>query len=224
MDKLGHALTTYTIGLNAHDALRWAGMEEKKAIWIGGSTGWAYLSMIEVMDGFSSGWGFSWGDFAFNTLGAGMFIGQQLAWKEQKFQLKWSYHPTDYPYLNPDLLGSTHAQRWLKDYNGQTYWLSANPRSILGESIDWWPKWLNVAGGYGAEGMITAENFEYSDHPNIVRQRKYYLSLDIDTRRINVKSGFLKTVLHVLSFVKIPAPTIQFNEKHGGTQFHWLFF
>lgn len=224
MDKLGHATVAYSVGQISYDAFKWTGMPEKKAVWTGGSVGWFYLTAVEVMDGFSTGWGFSWGDFAFNTAGAGLFIGQQLGWKEQRFMLKWSYHPTDYAAMNPELLGENNAQRWLKDYNGQTYWLSANVRSFTGDNMQWWPNWLNVAGGYGAEGMITADGTPHPDYPDVERQRQYYLSLDIDLRKIPMKPGFWRTLVRTLSFIKIPAPTIQFNEKYGGTTFYWLYF
>ena len=224
MDKIGHATTTYVVGQSGYDAFRWTGMSEKKATWIGGSVGLGYLTVVEVMDGFSSGWGWSWGDFAFNMAGAGLFIGQQLGWKEQRMMLKYSYSPSPYADMNPELLGENASQRWLKDYNGQTYWLSINPRSFTGESMKWWPKWLNVAPGYGAEGMITADGSPHPDYPDVERQRQYYFSVDIDLRRIPMKSGFWKTLVHTFSFIKIPAPTIQVNEKYGGTTFHWLYF
>ena len=47
-------------------------------------------------------------------------------------------------------------QQVLKDYNGQTYWLSANIWSFNKESN--FPRWLNVAFGYGADGMLYGEN------------------------------------------------------------------
>jgi hypothetical protein len=44
-------------------------------------------------------------------------------------------------------------EQMLKDYNGQTYWLSVNLHSFYkGSKI---PKWLNLAIGYGANGMLT---------------------------------------------------------------------
>lgn len=225
MDKLGHATVAYVVGQSGYDAFRWTGMPEKKAVWVGGSVGWAYLTFVEIMDGRSAEWGWSWGDFAFNTLGASMFIGQQLLWKDQRVLLKYSYHPTEYAAMNSDLLGENDLQRWMKDYNGQTYWLSANPRSFAKEGrMKWWPKWLNVAAGYGAEGMVTADGSIHPDYPLVERQRQYYFSIDIDLRRIKIKSGFLKTLVHTFSFIKIPAPTIQVNEKYGGTTFHWLYF
>jgi hypothetical protein len=33
-----------------------------------------------------------------------------------------------------------------------------------------------------------------------------------------------RTVLHTISFIKIPAPTVEFNQHHGGTKFYWLYF
>jgi len=229
MDKIGHANVSYVVGQSGYDAFKWAGWSEKKAVWHGDMVGFTYLTAVEIMDGFSDGWGFSWGDMAFNTLGAGLFIGQQLGWKEQRILLKFSYHNTEHPPYNKDgLLGTGGLQNIIKNYNGQTYWLSVNPRSFTKEKMAFWPKWLNVAGGYGATGMIGAtQNPSYPDEidKEFVRHRQYYLSLDIDLRKIPMKSGFLKTLVHTLSFIKIPAPTVQFNgSQNGGTTFHWLYF
>ena len=48
------------------------------------------------MDGFSDHWGFSWGDYAANVLGTSLLIGQELAWNEQRIQLKYSTHYETY--------------------------------------------------------------------------------------------------------------------------------
>ena len=224
MDKIGHASVSYVVGQTGYDAFKWAGHKEKKSVWVGGMVGFSYLTVVEVMDGLSDGWGWSWGDFAFNTLGAGMFISQQLGWKEQRIMLKFSYHNTEHPPYNPDLLGSGGFQNIIKNYNGQTYWLSVNPRSFTKDKMAWWPKWLNVAGGYGADGMIDAKQSPEEIAAGFIRQRQYYFSFDIDLRRIPMKPGFWKTVLHTISFIKIPAPTVEFNSLHGGTKLYWLYF
>ena len=220
MDKVGHATTTYVVGQLSYDMLKWSGLSEKKAVWYGGLTGWSYLAVVEVMDGFSEQWGFSWGDFAFNTAGTGLFIGQQLGWKEQRFMLKFSVHGSEYAQYREDLLGSSWQERWLKDYNGQTYWLSASPGTF---GVDWWPRWLCLSGGYGIDGFVSADGSN-KEYPQFTAQRQYYLSFDIDLRQIPMKSGFWKTVLHTISFIKIPAPTIEFNQHVGGTRFYWLYF
>lgn len=228
MDKFGHALSTYSIGYNCYDMLRWSGVDEKNAIWYGGLTGWSYLAVVEVMDGFSDEWGFSTGDFAFNSLGAGLFIGQQLAWGEQRIRLKFSYHHTIYPDYRPDLLGSGWTEEWLKDYNGQTYWLSVNPTSF-GSGDHWWPEWLNVAAGYGATGMTGGAsnpmfNSAGESLPEFFRGPQYYLSLDLDLSKIPVKSRFWRGVFSVINIVKIPAPTIEYRSTDGQFYFYPLYF
>jgi hypothetical protein len=39
---------------------------------------------------------------------------------------KFSFHTTQYAQYRPNVLGSSLAEQILKDYNGQTYWLSVN--------------------------------------------------------------------------------------------------
>jgi hypothetical protein len=225
MDKCGHITTSYYIGLIGYSALRWAGVAEKKATWYGGITGLVYLTTVEIMDGFSEQWGFSPGDMAANTLGTALFISQQLAWHEQKFVLKYSFHGSPHAQYNPGQLGSTIPQRMLKDYNGQTYWISANISS-LGLQHTNFPKWLNIAAGYGAEGMTGAFSNPSEVNgvpvPHSERYRQYYISPDIDLSRIPVKSKTLKLILNTIGFIKIPMPALEFTKN--GVKFHPLYF
>lgn len=220
MDKIGHGVTTYYVGKTGYDVLRWSGVSRKKAIWYGGTLGLFFMTSVEVFDGYSSAWGFSWGDVVVNTAGSGVFIGQQLLWDEQRVLLKYSYHKSNYIDMRPDLLGENFAQNAIKDYNGQTYWASANIASFLGKETQF-PKWLNVAVGYGSDGMVGAFNNDFD--PSIKRYRQYYLSLDIDLTRIKTKSKFFNTVLGTFGFLKFPMPTVEFNQ-HGKTKFYGLYF
>ena len=226
MDKFGHATTSFYLGKIGYEALKWSGVKENDAIWYGGTLGWAYLMIVETMDGFSKEWGFSPGDFTANTLGSALFISQQLAWKEQRILLKFSAHTTSYAQYNPNELGSNLPERGLKDYNGQTYWLSANIYSFLPKS-SCFPKWLNLAIGYGAEGMTGA-----SDNPSVVngksipsfeRYRQIYLSLDIDLTKIHPKSKTLEMLYNVIGFIKFPMPALEYNTPNG-FKFHGLYF
>jgi hypothetical protein len=214
VDKCGHLITSYYISRIGHASYRWSGMKENAAAWYGGLLGFAYLLNIEILDGFSSEWGFSMGDLAANTLGSAIFVGQQLLWHQQKFSLKYSWHQTRYAQYRPDLLGENLIQNMVKDYNGHSYWLSGNISSFLPPDSKF-PKWLNIAFGYGAEGMTGAsENtIEYKGKPvpGFPRYRKFFLSLDVDLTRIPTKSPVLKTIFTVLSFIKIPAPAIEYN-------------
>jgi hypothetical protein len=231
-DKLGHAWTTYQVSRVSSDLWRWAGLPNNKAAWIGGLSSIAYLSIIEVLDGFSAEWGFSTGDMTMNILGAALYTGQQIGWRDQKFQLKLSYRP--YPYLPGDepradeLFGTGAAERLLKDYNGQTYWLSFSPASFSRKS--WWPAWLNLAVGHNARLMLggrentwTDENGNMIDRTDAERYRRFFLSLDLDLTRIPTKSKALKTVFSVLSVLKFPAPAIELDSK-GRLRGHWLYY
>ena len=53
MDKWGHAASAYQTGRIGIGVFRWTGMREKQAIWIGGSIGFAFLTSVEIFDGFS---------------------------------------------------------------------------------------------------------------------------------------------------------------------------
>jgi hypothetical protein len=226
MDKAGHMTTSYYIGRIGVGLNKWAGMERKKAIWFGGLLGSVYQSTIEILDGYSSEWGFSWGDFVANTAGSLLVVGQELAWNEQRVVLKYSFMQSEYSSYRPELLGSNLQENLLKDYNGQTYWLSVNPSSFMrGESK--FPKWLNIAFGYGADGMTGGDfNPPYIDgggnQVRFERCRQYYLSLDVDLTRIKTKSRLLKAVFYSVGFIKFPAPSLEFSEK--GVKGHLLGF
>lgn len=226
MDKLGHVTTSYWIGKISYHSLRWAGVKEKHAVWYGGSMGLLFLTTVEIFDGFSAEWGASPGDIIANVAGAGLFIGQQLAWKEQRFMIKFSYHPTEYAQYRPDVLGSTSIERLLKDYNGQTYWLSANIHSFLNQESKF-PRWLNVSLGYGADGMTggseNEDEYEGEPIPDFTRKSQYYLSFDADLSRIKTRSKFLKGLFTVIGFIKIPFPTLEFNSEDKFV-FHILYF
>ena len=226
MDKIGHATTSAYFGKFGYEMYRWAGVERKKAIWIGGSTGFIFLTVIEILDGFSAQWGASAGDLIANTAGAGLFIGQQLAWNDQRFNLKWSYNQTEYAQYNPEQLGSSFMLSMLKDYNGQTYWLSGNIKSFLPKRSKF-PYWINVSFGYSGEGMTgaTSNPSEVNGEPipEFPRYRQYFLSFDVDLPRIKTRSHFLKFLLNGFNFIKIPFPALEYN-KEQGFKFHPLYF
>jgi len=227
VDKVGHGFSAYQMGRWVFTAYDWAGLDNKKAAIIGGSYGFLYLTTVEIFDGFSTNWGFSWGDVAANATGTALFMSQQLGWQEQRINLKFSYWPTDYPEYNPDVLGNNHIQRVLKDYNGQTFWLSVNPQSFS-SSRKIFPKWLNIAVGYGATGMrntydntIPFGETYFEDSYN--RTRQFYLSLDIDLTKIKTKSEFLRLLLAAANTLKIPFPTLEYNNVDG-FRMHGIYF
>ena len=80
MDKVGHATSAYNIAAFQYNMMRWSGVNKISSLWIGAATAVAYMSMIEISDGFSAQWGFSPGDMVANITGTALFAGQQMAW------------------------------------------------------------------------------------------------------------------------------------------------
>lgn len=213
MDKFGHTFTSYSLGRVGADILNWSGVSKKHQLLYGATLGFTFLTTVEVFDGFSKEWGFSWSDIGANALGTGLYIGQELLWDEQRMVLKYSFHSTKYASQRPNVLGNGFLEEALKDYNGQTYWLSINLSSFFKESK--LPKWLNIAFGYGADGMLTG-NSESVDNmfTNQKQIRQYYLSFDVDLTRVKTNSHVLKTIFSVLNTIKVPLPTIEFNSQN----------
>ncbi len=220
VDKAGHFFSAYTLGGWGYALLDRCGTDDRLSIWLGGGLGLIYLTGIEVLDGTSVGWGFSWTDMAANVAGTGFFIGQQLLWDEQRIRVKFSAHLTEFAQRRPELLGEGLAERILKDYNGQTIWISGDLNRLFGLEL---PPWLCIAGGYGATGMVSAHPpepllnvFSYE------RRRQFYLSPDIDLTRIRTNSRFLRTTFFILNSVKFPAPALEYSK--GRIRGHWIYF
>jgi len=212
MDKMGHMTASYYTGVAGIKAYQWAGFSRKNAIWYGGMTGSFFLTIIEVLDGTSKEWGASSGDLIANTTGSLLAIGQALRWDEQRIQLKYSYSPSKWADKNPEQLGGNHLERALKDYNGQTYWMSFNLKSLLNIEQEEFPNWLNLAVGYSGNNMTNP----YHDEGDDERKRQYLISLDVDLTKINTKNKTLNSILHTFGFLKFPAPAVQYR---GGNIF-----
>lgn len=227
MDKAGHLFAGSFITNNVYHTFRWAGVDKKTSLILGAATSFGYLASFETLDGFSDEWGFSWSDLASNGIGVGWFTAQELLWDEQRIKLKFSAHLSPYAKYRPHVLGSTFSERILKDYNGQTYWLSVNP-SIFMTSSAGFPKWLSIGLGYSVDQKLRGvENtFYYSDGNDYLQyftaRRQYLLSLDIDLTRIPIKKPWLKTLFKMMNHIKIPFPTVEFSKK--GVGFHGIYF
>ncbi len=216
-DKAGHATTAYNLSAISSNALRCAGYSPEQSAVAGSATGFAFLSLIELLDGFSSGWGFSPGDMLANSAGSGLYLAQYYGWNEQRMQLKFSCHFSIYSFYDSKMMGSGFWERVLKDYNGQTYWLSANLSSFLPANSDM-PRWLNISAGVGAEGMLGARRNPFELHgyqvPEFNRRRVFAIAPDVDLLRIG-KSPEAIALLSTINFLKIPAPALLFKTNPG---------
>lgn len=249
MDKAGHLLTAHLESNLSFKGALWTGMNRRKAMWTAAGVGMLLQSTVEVMDGFSQKWGFSWGDMAFNAAGVGLFVGQEMLWQDQRILMKvsntrpnyskeliYSSNGDQYTTLEQrayELYGQNYFEAFLKDYNGLIVWASFNISAFTNQSTkSKIPKWLNVAVGYGAADLYGGYFNSWQDENGVgfgadpmvyQRHREFYLSLDIDLSRIKSKSHFVKSLLGLVNWIKIPAPTIEIDSKDG-IKFHPIYW
>lgn len=240
MDKAGHTFTAYQYARLSFAGARWTGMKRSRARLASFGVSTLLQSTLEVMDAYSAQWGFSWSDVGANTLGSAFFLAQDLVWREQRIVMKMSsdLRPLpDYPIVNgngatsnlgyvvSERFGASRAERFLKDYNAQTVWLSANLHAFAPAAG--LPPWLNLAVGYGVEDVYGAygngwrqngEPFSYAP----TRYRQYFLSPDVYFSRIPTKKRWVRLLLGTLDFFKLPAPALEYSKgKFSGKLLMW---
>jgi Predicted periplasmic lipoprotein (DUF2279) len=220
MDKMGHLYTSFHFGRFVGDLYEWSGLDHKKASLIGAGFSLGYMTTFELLDGTSAQWGFSWSDMAFNTLGTMTYWGQEYFLNQQYVQFKFSSHPTDLAQYRPEILGSSFASRLLKDYNGQTYWMSFNP-------VHWFkkdskiPKWINLSFGYSINNQLIGDGGTYIITDGTTEQtftpyRQLFFSFDVNFEAIPTKSRLLKLVFRGLNFIKVPFPALEISQGKLG--------
>ena len=226
MDKLGHSTTAYHFAKTSSQMYQWAGVNQKKSAIIGGSYAFAYLLSFEMLDAYNKDWGFSWSDVGANTSGALLYSVQDYFWHQQFIKPKFSSHVSGLAHYRPNVLGDGGIESLLKDYNGQTYWLSFNPITMINKESKV-PKWINLSVGYGINNQLigngdTFVTIQNNQQLSFTPYRQYYLSLDVDWEQIQTQSKLLKLLFKGLNIVKLPLPAIEFSEK--GIKAHALYF
>jgi len=217
MDKAAHAYIAYHQSRAGYEMLKWSGVNQNTAIFLGGSLGFIFQLPIEIFDGVYEGYGFSWGDVYANTAGSLLFMLQQKFADEQIIKMKFSYYPTPYAKVNPRILGENALESLFTDYNAQTYWLSIGLNKLIPDEII--PNWLNIAVGYSGGGMLSDfENPRWVGGKRIAeyaRYRQFLLSPDIDYTQFKTNSKFLNGLFEALNLSKFPAPAIEYNTEYG---------
>ncbi len=238
MDKAGHVFTAYFFSRSAFAGFRWAGVKRPAARYAALGVANLLQATIEVMDGFSTEWGFSLTDMGANLTGSLFFTAQDLLWQEQRVLLKVSNDLRPIPdvpvqtsqgegnlgYVVRQRFGESLFERYLKDYNAQTIWLSVNPAAFSPNRR--LPQWLNLAVGYGVEnvygayGNVWKENGVGFGYRTTERRRQWFLSPDIYFSRIPTRKRWVRLALGILDFVKVPAPALEYSQ--GRFYGHWL--
>lgn len=229
MDKMGHLYTANKISKLSGELYKWGGLSNNKSAFIGAGIGFGYQFTLEMLDAYSDKWGYSWSDVGANTLGSCFYLGQQVAWKEQRILMKFSAHTTEYAQYRPLILGSTLPERLLKDYNGQTYWFSSSPGSFFKNSK--FPKWLCFSFGYSIDEKLVGDSEVYTylnttssslDSRTFSSKRQFLFSLDLDFSQLKIKRKWLKTIVSQFNYLKVPFPTLIIMD--GKLSGNWMYF
>ncbi|MBD3636133.1 MAG: DUF2279 domain-containing protein [Crocinitomicaceae bacterium] len=226
MDKIGHHYAAFHFGRFVGDLYEWSGLDHKKASIIGAGFSIGYMTTFEFLDATNEQWGFSWSDIAYNTLGTATYWTQEYFWNKQYVQFKFSAHLTDLAQYRPNVLGNDFASRILKDYNGQTYWMSFNP-------VHWFkkdskiPEWINLSFGYSINNQLIGDGGTYiitdgTTQLNFTPYRQFFFSFDINFEAIPTDRPWLKTIFRGLNYIKVPFPALEFSQ--GKVGFRPLYF
>ena len=71
-------------------------LPHKKAVWIGGLSGFVYLTGIEFLDAHSAKWGWSWGDIVRKYYWVRSFYGPGIFVERTTHPVKFSFHKNTY--------------------------------------------------------------------------------------------------------------------------------
>lgn len=213
VDKIGHFFGASALAFVIGNAVRWANVPEEQALWLASGGSLLFQTYVETEDGFSA-WGFDRVDFAANVAGAAWPLARHYVPALTAVELKMSYLPS--PLI--DKVGGTgfRGQKHLMmdDYEGQTFWLSVSPRSVLPDAAKrYWPEFLGIALGYGARDIASTTTDPY---------RVVFLSFDYDmTKIIPQHTAFLRTLSKGLNFIHFPAPAVRITPS---TLWYGLYF
>lgn len=222
MDKLGHCFSAYHLTKQANQLYTHSGTPKKRALIYSSIYSTLFQTSFEILDGFQSEYGFSFADVGANTLGTLLYTGQELLWQEQKIKIKFSYAPSAYAQYRPEILGSTHTERILKDYNGQTYWFSFSPLHLFNSNSRNNSK-VQLSLGYSTNAKLKGDVNVYAINNKSFRAyNSFYMSLDINFNNIYFKREFFRKVFSVFNTIKFPLPTLEFSR--GEINFHPIYF
>ncbi len=150
-DKLGHAWATYIFGRGGTELLsQWGGVSRLKSTLIGAALAEALFFGVEVKDGFY--YEFSYGDFAFNTLGAALSIAMSLSPRlDELFDYRVQYLPSQ-AYVDQLAGGNLNIA---EDYTGETYLVALHLggiHTLRDMKYGTWSRFVDLAVGFGTDG------------------------------------------------------------------------
>ena len=190
-DKFGHLYFAYLTANIYSQAFGWAGLNERDRRFYGGLSAMVHQTFTEVRDGFSRQYGFSFGDYAFNLLGAAMPLLQHEIPMLSALRFKISYYPSE-RFRN----GSNNSI--IDDYESTYDWISVDINSLLPDKIaECFPDLIDLTVGHSVKNL------------DINPKHELYIGLDWDLEALPGSSPLLKFLKRNLNLYHFPSPVIK---------------
>jgi len=199
-DKFGHMLGGYHLTRIGYAGLRAACVSKRKALIAGGIYAALFQLQIEIFDARFKKYGFSYPDLIANTTGQAIAIAQELNPTLKAIKPTFSYRQTRA--LKNRVVAS--ELRPSIDYEGQTYWFSADVNRMLPDGAKpYWPSFIRLSAGHSITEWINEQGV------NRRAKRKILLSLDLDPEKLPGNAPIWRAIKHTLSYYRFPAPALQ---------------
>ncbi len=192
-DKFGHFFFPYLI-VNIYSQLfNWTGIDYDKSLLYAGALALSYETFVEIRDGYSKQWGFSWGDFSADVLGAAYPVLQNKIPILQNFNFKISFYPSD--------RFQEGSNRVIFDDYESTYdWLSVNVHNILPDKLkNYYPEFINLAIGHSVEKL---DNNGGGNH-------RFYIAIDWNLEELPGNGWFWNLLKRNFNYYHLPSPAVQ---------------
>jgi hypothetical protein len=209
VDKIGHLYGASVMTFLFSRALRWANLSEGSSLVWGATGATLFQTYVEIEDGFSEYWGFDRVDFAADVIGAWYPVLQHYVPPLKNLQLRFSYYPKDAGAVSA-IPGQTKTI--IDDYEGQTFWITVTPHTLLPEGHRWWPDFLGIAVGMAVR-----------DNSSTGRYLTWYIAPELDFRYIIPRNTeFLRVLGEALNYLHLPMPAVRVGP--GRAVWYGLYF
>ncbi len=190
-DKFGHFYFAYLAANIYSQTFGWAGLNEKDKRLYGGLSAMVHQTFTEVRDGFSKQYGFSFGDYAFNMLGAAMPLLQYEIPSLNALRFKISYYPSR-RFRN----GSNSSI--IDDYESTYDWISIDINKLLPDKpAEYFPDFIDFTVGHSVKNLDTDPKHEF------------FIGLDWDIEALPGSCPLLKFLKRNLNLYHFPSPVVK---------------